>query len=67
MLRRSTFFHRTPLVIASKHEIQAPILTAGREQEEEFRDSPDNENTNEEEENSNKQTNKQTTNLQRMN
>ena len=64
---RPTFFHRTPLVVASKHEIQAPTLTTGREQEEEFRDSPDNENTNEEEENSNKQTNKQTTNLQRMN
>ena len=54
---RPTFFHRTPLVVASKHEIQAPTLTAGREQEEEFRDSPDNENTNKEEENSNKQTN----------
>ena len=52
-----TFFHRTPLVVASKHEIQAPTLTAGREQEKELRDSPDNENTNEEEENSTKQTN----------
>ena len=56
---RPTFFHRTPLVVASKHEIQAPTLTAGREQEEEFRGSPDNENTNEEEKNSAKQTNKQ--------
>ena len=54
---KPTFFHRTPLVVASKHEIQAPTLTAGREQEEEFRGSPDNENTNEEEENSTKQTN----------
>ena len=59
MFCRSTFFHRTPLVVASKHEIQAPTLTAGIEQEEEFGDSPDNENTNEEEENSTKQTNKQ--------
>ena len=42
-------------MVASKHEIQAPTLTAGREQEEEFRGSPDNENTNEEEENSTKQ------------
>ena len=57
MFCRPTFFHRTPLVVASKHEIQAPTLTAGREQEEEFRGSPDNENTNEEEENSTKQTN----------
>ena len=47
---RPTFFHRTPLVVPSKHEIQAPTLTAGREQEEEFRGSPVNENTNEEEE-----------------
>ena len=54
---RLTFFHRTPLVVASKHEIQAPILTAGREQEEELSSSPDNENTNEEEENSRKETN----------
>ena len=60
---RPTFFHRTTLVVASKHEIQAATLTAGREQEEEFRGSPDNENTNEEEENSTKQT----ANLQRMN
>ena len=44
-------------MVASKHEIQAPTLTAGREQEEEFRSSPDNENTNKEEENSTKQTN----------
>ena len=43
-------------MVASKHEILAPTLTAGREQEEEFRGSPDNENTNEEE-NSTKQTN----------
>ena len=60
---RPTFFHRTPLVVASKHEIQAPTLTAGIEQEDKFRGSPDNENTNEEEENSTKQT----TNLQRVN
>ena len=57
MFCKPTFFHRTPLVVASKHEIQAPTLTAGREQEVVFRDSPDNENTNEEEENSTKQTN----------
>ena len=44
-------------MVASEHEIQAPTLTAGREQEGEFRGSPDNENTNEEEENSTKQTN----------
>ena len=50
-------FHRTPLVVASEHEIQAPILTAGREQEKEFSSSPGNENTNEEEENSTKETN----------
>ena len=43
--------------LLSKHEIQAPTLIAGREQEEEFRGSPDNENTNEEKENSTKQTN----------
>ena len=43
-------------MVASKHEIQAPILTSGREQEEEFSSSPDNENTNEEEENSTKET-----------
>ena len=60
---RPTFFHRTPLVVASKHEIQAPTLTAGIEQEDKFRGSPDNQNTNEEEENSTKQT----TNLQRVN
>ena len=41
-------------MVASKHEIQAPTLTAGREQEEEFRNSPDNEEV----ENSTKQTNK---------
>ena len=55
---RPTFFHKTPLVVASEHEIQEPTLTAGKEQEEEFSDSPDDENTNEEEENSTKQTNK---------
>ena len=44
-------------MVAYKHEIQAPTLTAGREQEEEFRGSPDNENTDEEEENSTKQSN----------
>ena len=54
---RPTFFHRRPLVVASEHEIQAPTLTAGREQEEKFSNSPDNENTNEEEENSTKETN----------
>ena len=53
---KPTFFHRTPLVVASKHEIQAPTLTAGIEPQKEFGDSPDNENTNEEE-NSTKQTN----------
>ena len=46
-------------MVASKDEIQATTLTAGREQEEESVDSPDNENTNEEEKNSAKQTNKQ--------
>ena len=50
-------FHRTPLMVASNNEIQTPTLTAGREQKEEFRGSPDNENANEEEENSTKQTN----------
>ena len=35
-----------------QHEIQAPPTTAGREQEEEFSGSPDNENTNKEEGNS---------------
>ena len=44
-------------MVASKHQIQAPTLTAGREREEEFRGSPDNENSNEEEENSTKQAN----------
>ena len=44
-------------MVVSKHEIQAPTLTAGREKEEGFRDSSDNENTNEENENSAKQTN----------
>ena len=44
-------------MVASKDEIQATTLTAGREQEEESTDSPDNENTNEEEKNSAKQTN----------
>ena len=44
-------------MVASEHETQVPTLTAGREQEEEFRDSLDNEKTNEEEENSTKQTN----------
>ena len=53
MFCRSTFFHRTPLVVASGHEVQAPTLTAGREQEEEFCDNPENE----EKENSTKQTN----------
>ena len=51
------FFNRTPLVVASEHEIQAPTLTSGREQEDEFSNSPDNESTNEEEENSTKETN----------
>ena len=41
-------------MVASEHEIQAPALTAGKEQEEEFSNSPDNENTNEKEENSTK-------------
>ena len=54
---RPNFFHRTPLVVASEHEIQAPTLTSGREQEDEFSNSPDNESTNEEEENSTKETN----------
>ena len=54
---KPTFFHRTPLVVASEHEIQTPTLTAEREQEEEFSSSPDNENTNEEEKNSTKETN----------
>ena len=54
---KAYFFHRTPLVAASQHEIQASTTTAGREQQEEFRDSLDNENTNEKEENSTKQTN----------
>ena len=44
-------------MVTSEHEIQAPTLTAGREQEEEFSNSPDDENTNEEEENSTKETN----------
>ena len=44
-------------MVASEHEIQAPTLTSGGEQEEEFSDSPDNEKTNEEEESSAKQTN----------
>ena len=44
-------------MVASNNEIQTPTLTAGREQKEEFRGSPDSENTNEEEENSTKQTN----------
>ena len=57
MLYRPTFFHRTPLEVASEHESQAPTLTAGREQEEEFNGCPDNENTNKEEQNSTKQTN----------
>ena len=54
---RPNFFHRTPLVVASEYEIQAPTLTSGREQEDEFSNSPDNESTNEEEENSTKETN----------
>ena len=45
-------------MVASEHEIQAPTLTAGREQEEEFSNSPDNGNTNEKEDNSTKETNK---------
>ena len=57
MFCRPTFFHRTSLVVASEHEIQAPTLTVGREQEEKFSDSPDDENNNEEEENSAKQRN----------
>ena len=44
-------------MIASEHEIQAPTLTSGRQQKNEFSDSPDDENTNEEQENSTKQTN----------
>ena len=44
-------------MIASEHEIQAPTLTSGRQQKDEFSDSPDDENTNEEQENSTKQTN----------
>ena len=54
---RPTFFDRTPLTVASEHESQASTLIAGKEQEEEFSDSPHNENINEEEENSTKQTN----------
>ena len=54
---RPTFFHRTPLVVVSEYEIQTSTLTEGREQEEQFSDSTDNENTNEEEENNTKQTN----------
>ena len=54
---KPTFFHRRPLVVASENEIQASTLTAGREQEEEFNNSPNNENINEEEENSTKETN----------
>ena len=54
---KPTFFHRRPLVVASENEIQAPTLTARREQEEEFNNSPDDENANEEEENSTKETN----------
>ena len=57
MFCRLIFFHRTPLVVASEHEIQAPTLTAERELEEEFSNNPDYENTNEEEENSTKETN----------
>ena len=54
---RPNVFHRTPLMVASEHEIQAPTLTAGREQEDEFSNSPDNESTNEEEKNSTEETN----------
>ena len=57
MFCRPTFFHKAPLVVACEHEIQAPTLTAWREQEEEFSNSPENENTNEEEENSTKEKN----------
>ena len=57
MFCRPSLLHRTPLVVASEHEIQTPKLAGERKQEEEFSDSPDNENTNEEEENSTKQTN----------
>ena len=57
VFRRPTFSHKTPLMVASKHEIQAPTLTAGREREEEISNSPRNENTNEEEENSTTETN----------
>ena len=44
-------------MVASKHEILAPTLTSGTEQEEEFRDSPDNQNINEKDENRRQQTN----------
>ena len=57
MFCRLTFFHRTPLIVASEHEIQTPTLTAGSEQEEEFSSSSDNGNTNEKEENGTKETN----------
>ena len=39
-------------LLRQQHEIEAPTTTAGREQEEEFSGSPDNENTNKEEGNS---------------
>ena len=44
-------------MVVSEYEIQTSTLTEGREQEEQFSDSTDNENTNEEEENNTKQTN----------
>ena len=44
-------------MVASKHEILAQTLISGTEQEEEFRDSPDNQNINEEDENRRQQTN----------
>ena len=42
----------------SDHKIEAPTTREGREQQEKFNGSLDNENTNEEEQNSTKQTNK---------
>ena len=42
----------------SDHKIDAPTTREGREQQEKFNGSLDNENTNEEEQNSTKQTNK---------
>ena len=42
----------------SDHKIEAPTTREGREQQEKFNGSLDNENTNEEEQNSTKKTNK---------